>query len=86
MERFGLSKERVGAIFTKCSGYAKMSTYIQQLRLDYAAKLLSEQPTKSIKQIAEECGFGSHTYFSVCFRQQFDISPTDFRNKLSEEK
>lgn len=84
MERFGLSKERVGAIFSKGSGYAKMSTYIQQLRLEYAAKLLSEQPDKSIKQVAEECGFGSHTYFSACFRQQFDISPTDYRSKLKK--
>lgn len=84
MERFGLSKERVGAIFSKGSGYAKMSTYIQQLRLEYAAKLLAEQPDKSIKQVAEECGFGSHTYFSACFRQQFDISPTDYRSKLKK--
>lgn len=48
MDRFQLSKERVGAVFTKGSDHAKLSNYIQQLRLEYAAKLLIEQPDKCI--------------------------------------
>ena len=82
MDRFHLSKERVGAIFSKGSDYARLNSYIQKLRLEYAAKLLIEQPDKSIKQIAPECGFGSPTYFSDCFRQQFGITPTDFRRDV----
>ena len=84
MERFNLSKERVGAVFTKGSGHAKLSNYVQQLRLDYAAKQLIEQPEKSIVQIASECGFSSNTYFSDRFRKRFGMSPTDFRKASSE--
>ena len=84
--QFQLSKERVGAIFSKGSEYSRMNSYIQKLRLEYAAKLLIEQPDKSIKQIATECGFSSHTYFSGCFRQHFDISPTDFRLNISQQE
>ena len=79
MERFNLSKERVGTIFAKRSEYPKMTSYILQLRLEYAAKLLVEQPEMSIMQIAETCGFGSHKYFSNCFHQHFSMTPSEFR-------
>ncbi|MBO7099438.1 MAG: helix-turn-helix transcriptional regulator [Bacteroidaceae bacterium] len=83
MDRFQLSKERVGTIFSKGSGHAKLSSYIQQLRLDYAAQLLADDPECSITQIATDCGFGSSAYFSSCFRQHFGFSPTDFRRNTS---
>lgn len=86
IERFQLSKERVGAIFSKGSEHSKMSGYIQQLRLEYAAKLLIEQPERSIVQIASDCGFSSHTYFSICFRQHFGMSPSDYRRDVSIRK
>lgn len=87
MERFQLSKERVGAIFSKGSENTRLNSYIQQLRLEYAAKLLVEQPDKSIVNIAKECGFSSHTYFSDCFHRHFDMSPSDFRHEaLTQDK
>lgn len=79
MERFHLSKERVGTIFSKSSEYGEMSTYILKLRLDYAAKLLMEQPDKTVVQIASDSGFSSSSFFSNCFRQQFGMTPTDYR-------
>ena len=85
MDRFQLSKERVGAIFSKGSEHAKLSSYIQQLRLDYAANLLIEQPDRSVIEIATECGFSSNTYFSDCFRQHFGMSPTDFRKETLKQ-
>ena len=85
MDRFQLSKERVGAIFSKGSEHAKLSSYIQQLRLDYAANLFIEQPDKSIIELANECGFSSNTYFSDCFRQHFGMSPTDFRKETLKQ-
>ena len=85
MDRFQLSKERVGAIFSKGSEHTRLNSYIQQLRLNYAAKLLVEQPNKSVVNIAEECGFSSHTYFSGCFHQYFDMSPSDFRREALEK-
>lgn len=79
MERFNLSKERVGAVFSKGGKYANMSNYIQHIRLEYAAKLLVEQPDTSIVQIAADSGFSSCAYFSDRFRQHFGISPSGFR-------
>ena len=79
MDRFQLSKERVGTMFSKGSDYAKLSNYVQQLRLEHAAKLLVEHPDMSIVQIAAECGFSSHKYFSDRFRQYFSMTPSEFR-------
>lgn len=87
MDRFQLTKERVGAVFSKGSNHAKLTSYIQQLRLEYAAKLLIEQPDRSIVQIAADSGFSSSAYFSDRFRQHFGLSPTDFRrNTLSQKE
>ena len=78
MDRFQLSKERVGNIFSQ-SEHAKLTNYIQQLRLEYAAQLLVEQPERSIVQIATDSGFSSHKYFTDRFRQYFTMTPTEFR-------
>ena len=79
MDRFQLSKERVGAIFSKGSEHAKITNYIQQLRLEYAAHLLVTQPDLSIVQIASQCAFGSHKYFTDRFRQRYGMTPSEFR-------
>lgn len=79
MDRFQLSKERVGAIFSKGSEHENMTSYVQLLRLESAARQLMEQPDKSFAQIAADCGFNSSTYFSSRFHQHFGMSPTEFR-------
>ena len=85
MDRFGLSKERVGAAFSKGSQYAKLTDYTQELRLEYSTLLMSNNPEKSVSQIAAECGFASYAYFSRCFRQRFGMTPTEFRTSSSQE-
>jgi len=78
MDRFHLSKERVGKMFSQ-SEHSKLTNYIQQLRMEYAAKMLVEQPAKSIVQIAQKCGFRSHKYFTDRFRQYYNMTPSEFR-------
>lgn len=79
MDRFQLSKERVGAIFAKGSQYAKLTDYTQELRLEYSTMLLTNNPDKSISQVADESGFGSYSYYCKCFRQRFGMTPSEFR-------
>lgn len=86
MDRFQLSKERVGAIFSKFSDHAKLNSYILQLRLEYAAMLLVEKPDLNIVQVATDSGFSSGTYFSDRFRQHFGMSPTDYRKAHQKMK
>ena len=83
IDRFQLSKEHVATVFSKGSEHNKISNYIQQLRLEYAAKLLVDQPERSIAQIATDCGFSSGSYFSNCFRLYFGVRPTDLRHETA---
>lgn len=85
MKRFQLSKDRVGAAFSKGSKYPKISNYVQELRLEYAANLLLEQPAMSVVQVANESGFSSTTYFCKCFKQHYSMSPSDFRNSATKQ-
>ena len=56
------------------------SSYILQLRLDKAMRLLVERPTMLIGDVAEQCGFGDVAYFSKVFRQHYKMTPTQARN------
>ena len=52
--------------------------YILKLRLNLAQTELVNT-TKSIKLIAQECGFASQYYFSRCFTYEYGLSPKTFR-------
>lgn len=80
VDRFQLSKNRLGAVFSKGSNHDSLSDYIQTLRLEYAAQLLIKQPEASITKVAAQSGFSSCHYFSTRFHMHFGMSPTDFRD------
>ena len=78
-DRFGLTKERLGSLFVQYSDAKNVSAFINGLRLAHAAHLLTTQPDLDIREVASASGFGSHQYFSTCFKQRFGLSPTDYR-------
>ena len=84
MDRFQLSKERVGAAFSKGSQYAKLTDYTQELRLEYSTLLMSSRPDLSISQIAIDSGFSSYAYYGKCFRHRFGMTPTEFRQSAGQ--
>jgi AraC family L-rhamnose operon regulatory protein RhaS len=55
--------------------------YLNHCRLTAAARLLKEEPDRSITGIALACGFASSQYFATLFRQKFGTAPRAFRNK-----
>lgn len=65
------------------------SQYINELRLDYALKELSENPVfrkYTIKAIANECGFNRAEVFSKAFYKKFGIYPSFYLKKLEARK
>ncbi|TKG90676.1 hybrid sensor histidine kinase/response regulator [Puteibacter caeruleilacunae] len=54
--------------------------YIRLHRLKEAARLL-KQTSSSVGEITEQCGFGSSKTFSRVFKEQFGISPLQYRKK-----
>ena len=81
---FQLTKEQIGALFAEQEEYKNVSAYINALRLNHASRLLTAHPDMDIQQVAAASGFGSHRYFSTCFKQRFGLSPTDYRKAKTD--
>ena len=75
--RFGYNEAYFCRRFKAVTGLNVMK-YIQILRLELAQKLLRET-REEIGIISWKCGFSDLSYFSNCFRKQFGITPTAFR-------
>ncbi|MEQ8238848.1 MAG: two-component regulator propeller domain-containing protein [Cyclobacteriaceae bacterium] len=54
-----------------------VSEFIKNIRLKKAAELLKAGQF-NISEVAYQTGFNDPKYFSKCFKQEFDIAPSDF--------
>jgi AraC-like DNA-binding protein len=52
--------------------------YVLQVRLNYARRMIVSEDT-SLTTIASKCGFQNLSHFSKAFKQQFGVSPLQFR-------
>ena len=80
-ERFSLSKERVGAAFAQGSSFKSVTEFINDCRLSYAAKLLTERPDLSIAEVAEASGFTRVATFIDNFKKRFALTPNQYRTQ-----
>ena len=88
-ERFSLPKERIGAAFAQGSPFKSVTEFINDCRLPYAAKLMTERPDLSIGEVAESSGFSRAATFIDNFKKRFALTPNQYRTqnlitKLSE--
>ncbi|MFA6568483.1 MAG: AraC family transcriptional regulator [Victivallales bacterium] len=60
----------------------KLTEYINQQRTDMAKGLL-ESSRLSVKEIAWACGYSDPGYFTRVFRGRMEISPREYRKKVS---
>jgi signal transduction histidine kinase/DNA-binding response OmpR family regulator len=61
-----------------------VSEFIRNIKLKKAAVMLQESG-KTIAEVAYETGFSSPSYFSKCFKDLYNLSPTEFvHNNISE--
>ena len=78
IERTGLPKERIGAAFAQGGG-DRITTFIRELRLDYAVHLMNGQPQLGVEQISRSSGFLSADTFTRSFRSKFGMTPTAYK-------
>lgn len=81
MDRFGLSKERIGAAFSQGSPYASLTDYINESRLSYSTLLMADNPDMPIADVASASGFSSASVFTRNFKQLYTMTPSEFRKK-----
>lgn len=73
----GFSVPHFHRIFTAHVGESAIS-YIRRIRLERAARKL-RMGAIDITEVALAAGYDSHAAFSKAFRQQFGLSPSEFR-------
>lgn len=87
MKQLRIPKNKFAPLFKQNTGL-KYPQYINKLKLEYAAKLLKEQPDYSMDAIAQSCGILSGTTFYRLFYENYGMTPLDFRRsiKVSDNK
>jgi len=77
---FNISQSYLSAQFKLYFG-VNMNTYVNNLRIQLAAKHLRESE-ESVQDIAIRCGFRSGDALSRVFKKIFGVTPTDYRNSI----
>jgi AraC-like DNA-binding protein len=62
-----------------------VTEFIRTIRLNYALGLLKKR-TGTISEIAYDSGFNNLTYFSISFKKQFGLSPTEYLNQKEKKE
>ena len=79
IDRTSLSKDRIGAAFAQGSDNNSLPAYVRELRLDYAIRLMNDQPDIAVEQVSQASGFTSADTFTRNFRAKYGMTPTAYK-------
>lgn len=79
-EELGLSRSSLYTKFKALTGITP-NDYVLNRKLKQATWLLKNKPQLQIAEIAYQLGFGSPRYFSKCFKDQYQMSPAEYRKQ-----
>lgn len=82
-EELAISVSQLNRKLNSATGYPS-STFILQVKLAHARKILSSQ-NKTIGEVAMECGIFDVNYFSRIFKKHMGVTPTQYQ-RLSKAK
>ncbi|MBR0165890.1 MAG: helix-turn-helix transcriptional regulator [Prevotella sp.] len=83
MRLIGVDKNRFGKMMSKYSDASNTSVYINTKRVEYGAKLLLEHPEYTIATVATECGMSNTVTFNRTFKEIYNMTPSEYREKIS---
>ena len=76
----GVSKYVLSRMFAK-TFHCNFCKYVNKTRLNYAVSYL-EDPNISITELCLECGFDSQRTFNRVFKEEYKMTPREYRNRL----
>jgi AraC-like DNA-binding protein len=63
-----------------------MVTFLNEIRIGHACKLLIKDESLNISQICFECGYNNLTNFIIQFKKLKGVSPLNYRRKYHQQK
>lgn len=78
------SKSTLEKMF-RCVNRISVHDYVTRRRMMRAAKILADDPDRTILDIALEYGYSTHESFARAFRQVWNCKPSEFRNRKYAE-
>lgn len=80
MEHFSLSAVRIGNAFARGGGLS-LPEFVRNCRLDYACRLMLEQPEMPFTEVGNQSGYLRTTTFYHDFKARFGMPPAEYREK-----
>lgn len=80
----GVSKYVISRMFAK-TFHCNFCTYVNRTRLNHAVSYL-ENSNLSITELGLECGFDSQRTFNRVFKEEYKMTPREYRNRLRIER
>ncbi|MDY6280980.1 MAG: helix-turn-helix transcriptional regulator [Roseburia faecis] len=79
-DRVYVPRNKFGQLFVRFAG-TNFVNYVNNLRLDYAVRLLKEHQEYSVEAVARECGIPAPQTFYRIFVKKYGMTPTEYRKK-----
>lgn len=80
MKCFSLSAVRIGNAFARGGGVS-LPEFVRNCRLDYACRLMVEQPEMSFVEVGNQSGYHRTTTFYHDFKARFGMPPAEYREQ-----
>jgi AraC-like DNA-binding protein len=81
----GVNRNKVNDVLKAEMGYT-FTAYLNKLRLTEASRLLVENTSASIAEIAYSVGYKSSSYFNKLFKEEYQCTPKAFREACKKEE
>lgn len=78
MAALGINRIKINEILRNELGMT-FNVYLNKLRLSEAARLLSEDDTTSVAEVAHSVGYNNVSYFNKLFKNEYGYTPKTFR-------
>lgn len=77
-EKLGMKRETINQLLYQFANGISIPTWLNNIRLSEACRMLREQPEMTVSAIADEVGLTLKNLQRL-FRQQYGMSPTEYR-------
>ncbi len=83
-DRLNMSKSSLYRKIKTMTGLAP-NEFIRNIRLKHACQMLKNQ-TVSISEVAYAVGFSDPKYFTLCFKNEFNMTPREYQRSTKEDE